>query len=101
MFHVNAFTLYILSAEVFMALTCVDNHLSDRACTNCYTRLCYSGQQYNVPKITVYFASKHCYKQLPSLLLKENSGVFKPGPYIYTFGFLVTKGFGIWSSKQS
>lgn len=27
MLYVNAFTLYIFSAEVFMALTCVDNHL--------------------------------------------------------------------------
>lgn len=72
MFYVNEFTLYILSAEkVFMALTCVNNHLGVHACTNYYTHLCYSGQQYNVPTITVYFASKLCYKQLSSLLLKS------------------------------
>lgn len=60
----------IVSAEkVFMALTCVNNHLGDHACTSYYTHyLCYSRQRYNVPTITVYCGSKHGYKQLSLLL---------------------------------
>lgn len=69
MLYVTAFTLYILSAvKVFMALNCVHNYLGEHACTKYNTHLCYSGQQNNVPTITVYCARKLCYKQLSSLL---------------------------------
>lgn len=54
-----------------MALTCVNNRLGAHACTNYYTHhlQVYSGQQYNVPTISVYCVSKHDYEQLSSLML--------------------------------